>query len=93
MSEDFESRLRDHGYRLTPQRRQVWETVERLRHATPDQIVAEVPALARQELGDADFGQAWAEGQSLSLDEAIAEALEKGPAEAPAHTNPVAADQ
>ena len=43
MSEDFESRLRDHGYRLTPQRRQVWETVERLRHATPDQIVAEVP--------------------------------------------------
>ena len=27
------------------------------------------------------------------VDEAIAEALEKGPAEAPAHTNPVAADQ
>ncbi len=43
MSEQFESRLRDRGYRLTPQRRQVCETVERLRHATPDQIVAELP--------------------------------------------------
>jgi Fur family ferric uptake transcriptional regulator len=43
VSERFESRLREHGYRLTPQRREVWETVERLRHATPDQIVAELP--------------------------------------------------
>lgn len=42
MSEQFESRLRDHGYRLTGQRREVWETVGRLRHATPDQVAAEL---------------------------------------------------
>ena len=45
MSEQFESRLRDHGYRLTGQRREVWEAVGRLRHATPDQITAELPAV------------------------------------------------
>jgi len=39
------------------------------------EILAQVPALARQALGSADFDRAWAAGQSLSLDEAIAEAL------------------
>ncbi len=43
MSEVFEARLRDGGYRRTEQRREVWETVGRLRHATPDQIAAELP--------------------------------------------------
>ena len=43
MREEFESRLRDRGYRLTGQRREVWEAVERQRHATPEQIVAVLP--------------------------------------------------
>ncbi len=43
MTGEFESRLRDHGYRLTGQRREVWEAVERLRHATPEQIAAQLP--------------------------------------------------
>lgn len=43
MNDEFESRLRDHGYRLTGQRREVWESVQRLRHSTPDQIAAELP--------------------------------------------------
>lgn len=42
MNDRFESRLREHGYRLTGQRREVWETVERLRHATPDQVTAQL---------------------------------------------------
>lgn len=42
-TEQFEDRLREHGYRLTAQRREVWETVERLRHATPDEIAAALP--------------------------------------------------
>jgi Fur family transcriptional regulator, ferric uptake regulator len=45
VNDEFESRLRDHGYRLTGQRREVWESVQRLRHATPDQIAAELPAV------------------------------------------------
>lgn len=43
MSTDFESVLRQAGYRRTPQRQQVWETVERLRHATPEQIAETLP--------------------------------------------------
>ena len=46
--------------------------------------MAQVPALAQQALGSADFDQAWAEGQSLSLDEAITEALLIEPAPATA---------
>lgn len=42
-TDEFEARLREHGYRLTAQRREVWETVERLRHATPDQITDALP--------------------------------------------------
>jgi len=43
VSTDFESVLRQAGYRRTPQRQQVWETVERLRHATPEQIAETLP--------------------------------------------------
>lgn len=43
MTERFEAHLRAHGYRLTGQRREVWESVERLRHATPEQIAAALP--------------------------------------------------
>lgn len=43
MSTDFETVLREAGYRRTPQRQQVWEAVERLRHATPEQIAAALP--------------------------------------------------
>jgi non-specific serine/threonine protein kinase len=39
------------------------------------EIVTQVPALTQQAIGSADFDQAWAEGQSLSIDEAIEEAL------------------
>lgn len=43
MTDAFEARLREHGYRLTEQRRDVWEAVGRLRHATPEQIAADLP--------------------------------------------------
>jgi Fur family ferric uptake transcriptional regulator len=38
----WQARLRDRGYRLTPQRQLVLEAVARLGHATPETIVAEV---------------------------------------------------
>jgi Fur family ferric uptake transcriptional regulator len=38
----WQSELRARGYRLTPQRQLVLEAVERLGHATPDEIAAEV---------------------------------------------------
>ncbi|MDP9393254.1 MAG: transcriptional repressor [Actinomycetota bacterium] len=40
--EGWQSTLRQRGYRLTPQRQLVLEAVEALRHATPDDICAEV---------------------------------------------------
>lgn len=40
MTGRFETLLRAGGYRCTEQRRVVWETVESLRHATPEQIAA-----------------------------------------------------
>lgn len=43
MNDRFETRLRDGGYRRTEQRREVWNAVEQLRHATPDQIAADLP--------------------------------------------------
>lgn len=43
MSDQFETRLRDGGYRRTEQRRNVWTTIGRLRHATPDEIAAQLP--------------------------------------------------
>ena len=42
MSEDLADRLHSLGYRLTPQRQLVLQAVERLGHATPDEILAEV---------------------------------------------------
>lgn len=42
MTDDFEARLQQAGYRRTGPRREVWEAVTRLRHATPEQIVADL---------------------------------------------------
>jgi Fur family ferric uptake transcriptional regulator len=42
MGPSLQSRLRARGYRLTPQRQLVLEAVNRLGHATPDEIMAEV---------------------------------------------------
>ncbi|WP_052863540.1 Fur family transcriptional regulator [Streptomyces niger] len=39
---DWQSDLRKRGYRLTPQRQLVLEAVDRLEHATPDEILTEV---------------------------------------------------
>ena len=39
---DWRTRLRDRGYRLTPQRELILEAVNRLGHATPDEVLAEV---------------------------------------------------
>src|SRR4051794_32071508 len=44
MSEDLAARLHSLGYRLTPQRQFVLQAVEKLGHATPDEILAEVHA-------------------------------------------------
>lgn len=41
---DWRERLRAQGYRLTPQRELILAAVERLEHATPDEIFAEVSA-------------------------------------------------
>jgi Fur family ferric uptake transcriptional regulator len=42
MSNDWRERLRGSGYRLTPQRELILAAVERLGHATPDEVLAEV---------------------------------------------------
>jgi len=39
---DLRERLRDRGYRLTPQRELILAAVEKLGHATPDEVLAEV---------------------------------------------------
>ncbi|MGN6252684.1 MAG: Fur family transcriptional regulator [Marmoricola sp.] len=39
---DWQDRLRASGHRLTPQRELVLAAVERLQHATPDEVYAEV---------------------------------------------------
>ena len=41
-AEDWQTRLREKGYRLTPQRELVLAAVERLGHATPDDVLAAV---------------------------------------------------
>ena len=41
-TEDWQSTLRAKGYRLTPQRELVLNAVERLGHATPDEVLAAV---------------------------------------------------
>ena len=42
MATDWQQRLRESGHRLTPQRELVLAAVERLGHATPDEVYAEV---------------------------------------------------
>ncbi|URN16698.1 MULTISPECIES: Fur family transcriptional regulator [Streptomyces] len=42
VSTDWQSDLRQRGYRLTPQRQLVLEAVDELEHATPDDILTEV---------------------------------------------------
>ena len=42
VSEDWRARLRERGYRLTPQRELILEAVDALGHATPDEVLAEV---------------------------------------------------
>jgi len=39
---DWRERLRESGYRLTPQRELILDAVNRLGHATPDEVLAEV---------------------------------------------------
>ena len=46
MSDELASRLHSLGYRLTPQRQLVLQAVEKLGHATPDEVYAEVQAHA-----------------------------------------------
>jgi Fur family transcriptional regulator, ferric uptake regulator len=46
MTQDWERRLRDHGFRITPQRQLVLEAVENLRHGTPEEILVEVQLTA-----------------------------------------------
>ncbi|MDP3968566.1 MAG: Fur family transcriptional regulator [Nocardioides sp.] len=41
-STDWQERLRARGYRATPQRELVLAAVQRLRHATPDDVLSEV---------------------------------------------------
>ncbi|TAK70430.1 MAG: transcriptional repressor [Actinomycetota bacterium] len=43
---DWERRLRDSGFRITPARQLVLEAVDRLSHATPDELLAEVQRTA-----------------------------------------------
>lgn len=40
--EDWRDKLRGSGYRLTPQREMILGAVERLGHATPDEVLVEV---------------------------------------------------
>jgi Fur family ferric uptake transcriptional regulator len=44
VTEELAARLHSLGYRLTPQRQFVLQAVEKLGHATPDEILAEVQA-------------------------------------------------
>ena len=45
--QEWQERLRAGGYRLTPQRELVLHAVERLGHATPDEVLAAVRAESR----------------------------------------------
>jgi Fur family ferric uptake transcriptional regulator len=46
MTADWEARLRQHGFRITPQRQLVLEAVESLGHGTPEEILVEVQRTA-----------------------------------------------
>lgn len=43
----WQSVLRQHGFRVTPQRQLVLEAVDKLRHATPEEILQQVQSTAR----------------------------------------------
>ena len=42
MTTDWREKLREKGYRLTPQRELILDAVDTLGHATPDEVLAEV---------------------------------------------------
>lgn len=42
MTTDWRAKLREQGYRLTPQRELILNAVDELGHATPDEVLAEV---------------------------------------------------
>jgi len=42
MTADWREKLREKGYRLTPQRELILDAVDTLGHATPDEVLAEV---------------------------------------------------
>lgn len=46
MATDWDAALRAQGYRITPQRQLVLRAVDDLRHATPEEILAEVQKTA-----------------------------------------------
>lgn len=46
ISRDWDEVLREHGYRITPQRQLVLEAVNTLGHATPEELCAEVQKTA-----------------------------------------------
>jgi Fur family transcriptional regulator, ferric uptake regulator len=46
MNDEWDRVLRDHGFRITPQRQLVLEAVDHLRHATPEEILIEVQRTA-----------------------------------------------
>ena len=46
MNSDWDQRLREQGFRITPQRQLVLEAVDRLRHGTPEEILFEVQRTA-----------------------------------------------
>jgi len=46
MTTQWDLRLREHGFRVTPQRQLVLEAVEHLRHGTPEEILVEVQRTA-----------------------------------------------
>lgn len=46
MAEGWEQRLREQGFRITPQRQLVLEAVEHLSHGTPEEILVEVQRTA-----------------------------------------------
>jgi Fur family ferric uptake transcriptional regulator len=46
MTRDWDEILREHGYRITPQRQLVLEAVNQLGHATPETLLAEVQKTA-----------------------------------------------
>ncbi|MEI6404626.1 MAG: Fur family transcriptional regulator [Actinomycetes bacterium] len=46
MARDWDEVLREHGYRITPQRQLVLEAVNTLGHATPEELLGEVQKTA-----------------------------------------------